>query len=221
MINKPNPIPPMPIDMSFYENLRDHCETGDIILCSGDGPVSNVIKFGDRVKGEKIWKWSHVGMVVKSHDLNVVLMYQSTTLSKVKDYIDHKPKNGVQVNQLSDVIASYKGDIAIRRWQDWARTKDDLIGLNSVRNEYRNRPYEKSKLELLRALYDGPCGENMPDASSLFCSELVSYALEGMGMELEQSPNEYTPNDYARLLGMCHKDHGFVNLGPIEYLKRG
>jgi hypothetical protein len=69
-----------------------------------------------------------------------------------------------------------------------------------------NRPYEKDKLELIKAAYDGPLGHNEEDLSSLFCSELVAEAYQKMGL-LREPPkglpsNEYTPKDFSEKKGL-------------------
>ena len=196
--------------MCMYSDKRDQLDTGDILLYSGTGPFSKLIKFGT------MSKWSHVGMVVKSHELGVVLVYQSTTIDKVKDYIDGELKNGVQINLLSDSLKHYKGDVAVRRLQDYERTPEVLKALNVLRDEFKNRPYEEDKMELIRAAYDGCFGENAPDVSTLFCSELVAECLKVMGGgDCTIPSNEFTPEDFAKI-----KEFGGIKIGDIEYLKK-
>jgi len=195
--------------MCKYNDNRDNLDTGDIVLYSGSGPFSRLIQFGC------MSKWSHVGMVVRSNELGVVLVYQSTTIDKVKDYLDGELKNGVQINQLSESIATYSGDVAVRRLQDYERTPEVLQALNSLRIEYRDRPYEADKMELIKAAYDGAFGKNIPDVSTLFCSELVAECLKVMGGHDCAIPsNEFTPEDFAKI-----KEFGGIKIGDIEYLK--
>ena len=181
--------------MTRYEDIRDCLDTGDIVLFSGTGPVSTGIKVGTQSP------WSHVGMVVRVDDPTLVLVYQSTTLSKVKDYIDNMPKQGVQINVLSQCVASYSGRIALRRLEV-VRSPAMREVLNDFREDMKGRPYETSKLELLRSAYDGPFGSNCEDLSSLFCSELVAEAYQRMGLLLSEEhggkhSNEFTPKDFS------------------------
>ena len=66
------------------------------------------------------------------------------------------------------------------------------------REGVRNRPYEKSEIELIKSAYDGPWGHNEEDLSSLFCSELVAEAYQRVGLLSNKKPsNEYTPKDFT------------------------
>ena len=62
-----------------YGNIRPTLETGDIVLFSGKGGISTGIKWITNSK------WSHVGMVLKLTQFDAVLIWESTTLSDIKD----------------------------------------------------------------------------------------------------------------------------------------
>ena len=84
------------------------------------------------------------------------------------------------------------------RHLDTPRTAAFLKKLAEFRAEVRNRPYEKDQLELIKAAYDGPWGNNQPDLSSIFCSELVAEAYQRLGLLSRKIPaNEFTPADWA------------------------
>jgi len=175
--------------MNTYEDIRGNFDTGDILLYSGNGPISTTIKAFTRSF------WSHVGMVVRT-DSDILLVYQSTTLTKVQDYIDGVGKRGVQVNLLSESVSGYNGKVAVRHLLG-ERTKSMFDNLASFRAEMKNKPYEESERELIRSAYDGPGGHNTEDLSSLFCSELVAEAYQRMGLLSEsKSSNEYVPADF-------------------------
>jgi hypothetical protein len=198
---------------SYTDKLRDSLDTGDILLYSGTGPFSRLIQAGT------LSKWSHCAMVVRASDVDLLLVYQSTTIDKVKDWTDGELKNGVQINLLSESLKYYKGDVAVRRLVDFERTPEALARLNKLRQEFKNRPYEESKLELVKAAYDGAFGENTPDVSSLFCSELVAECLKALSGSVfgTNNSNEYTPEDFAN--DDCFGDTG-IEFGAIEYLKK-
>ena len=93
-----------------------------------------------------------------------------------------------------------------------------LETLSSFRQEMKHRSFEKSKLEIIKAVYDGPFGKNETDLSSLFCSELIAEAYQRMGLLDSSLPsNEFTPKDFSEkgslklLLG--------ASLGHEIYLK--
>lgn len=183
-----------------YEDIREILKTGDIVLFSGKGGISHGIKLVTNSK------WSHVGMVLRLPDSKAAFLWESTTLSNLKDAIDGKAKRGVQLVLLSDRLQKYDGEAAIRRLQNYEVEINEYKNLMELREKLRNRPYEKDKLELIKAAYDGPLGHNEEDLSSLFCSELVAEAYQEVGL-LQKPPsglpsNEFTPKDFAEKRGL-------------------
>ncbi len=180
-----------------YDKARKTLQTGDIVLFSGKGMVS------EGIKRFTFSKWSHVGMVIYSKEFETVLLWESTTLSNIKDIDSGEHRKGVQIVPLSQRIASYNGEIAIRKL-DVERTDEMKKKLIKLRNDVRGRPYEKDEIQLIKSAYDGPFGRNTEDLSSLFCSELVAEAYQAMGLLEEvtkrngsKPSNEYTPADFS------------------------
>jgi hypothetical protein len=182
--------------MVAYKDSRDQINTGDIILFSGKGHISAGIKwFTDS-------KWSHVGMALRLPEWDAVLLWESTTLSDVKDIESGKELKGVQLVPLSERLKKYKGEATIR-FLTVDRTPAMLSSLSLLRAEVKNRPYEQKIIELIKSAYDGPFGKNVEDLSSLFCSELVAEAYQRMGLLNEDRPaNEYTPKDFSDTGGL-------------------
>jgi hypothetical protein len=177
--------------MNAYENLRPNLKTGDVVLFSGKGGISTGIKWLTNSK------WSHVGMVLRLPEWDAVMLWESTTLNDIADVESGKERKGVQIVPLSERVKKYKGEVSIR-FLDIERSPEMLKELSLLRAEIKGRPYEKDKIELIKAAYDGPFGANEEDLSSLFCSEMVAEAYQRMGLlsEKKQS-NEYTPKDFA------------------------
>lgn len=181
-----------------YQDIRNQLKTGDIILFSGKGGISYGIKFFT------LSKWSHVGMVYKIEDpldaKGSVFCWESTLLTDLNDADTGKLTMGVQRIELSERLercfaSGY--EISIRPLSN-PLTDDMVRALNDFRHEVSGRPYEKDKIELLNAAYDGLFGENKEDLSSLFCSELVAEAYQRMKLLTEKTPsNEYTPKDFS------------------------
>lgn len=177
--------------MEAYENIRTKLKTGDIVLFSGKGGVSTGIKW---FTGSK---WSHVGMALRLPEWEIVLLWESTTLNDIADIESGKEKKGVQLVPLSQRISTYSGEVSIRLL-DVERTSDMMKDLSVLRAEIKGRPYEKDKIELVKAAYDGPFGANTEDLSSLFCSEMVAEAYQRMGLLGDKPPsNEYIPKDFS------------------------
>ncbi len=184
-----------------YEDYRKMLHTGDIVLFSGTGAVSEVIK---RASDSP---WTHIGRVIQDGTFGQVLLWESTSLSPVKDINDNRVKVGVQTVSLSTRIALYEGVVGIRRLSNFPMNADRLSTLIHLRRKFRNRPYEKDMLEMAAAAIDSDWPiikglvTNTTDLSSIFCSEL-SAELD-MGWLLlpssagDEPSNEYTPGDYG------------------------
>lgn len=183
--------------MLSYAEIRSQLNTGDLVLFSCK---NNFFSLAIQLITNS--KWSHVGMVVKDPRQDVVYLWESTTLSDIKDIVDNKFKKGVQLVLLSERLANYQGIVAIRQLQGINLTNDTqaMQELTRLRQELKDRPYEQHKLELLNATIDtfGDLFKNEKDLSSIFCSELVAEAYQRMGLlDLSEPSNEYTPKDFS------------------------
>ncbi len=205
--------------MSKYEEIRGQLQTADIVLFSGKSRMSAGIKWAT------LSEWSHVGLIVYMPPgtgplADTVLLWESTTFDDLKDALDGVAKCGVQMVLLSDRIQTYPGSVAIRQLSVH-RDPAMLDALSAVRHKLRNRPFEQSRLEMVRAALDGPF-DRLPsreDLSSLFCSELVAEAYQAMGLLPEHGEgkpsDEYTPQDFAGDLPLLRG----ATLGPIVRIK--
>ena len=176
--------------MPTYENVRGDLRTGDIILFSGKGGISHAIKLTTNSK------WSHVGMVLRLPESQAAFLWESTTLTNLKDAIDGRVKRGVQLVLLSDRVRTYDGEVSVRHLRGHTVDNQNYLNLMQFRQEVRGRAYEQDKLELIRAAYDGPFGHNQEDLSSLFCSELVAEAYQRLGL-LQQPPQGLPSNVFG------------------------
>lgn len=181
----------MTIVTKRYDSTRPSLKTGDIILFSGKGAFSAGIKWFTNSQ------WSHVGMVLNLPEYDSVMLWESTTLSNIKDAETGVQHRGVQLVYLSDRVRQYNGDIRYRKLK--ANITPKMINdLMQFRKSVRGRAYEENKLELLKSAYDGWFGDNQKDLSSLFCSELVAESYYAMGLMKQPPPsNEYTPADWS------------------------
>jgi hypothetical protein len=179
------------MEMHSYMDIRDRIDTGDLVLFSGKGGVSAGIKWFTRSS------WSHVGMALRLPEWDMVLLWESTVINNVKDVEEGRVLQGVQLTPLSERLARYDGDVAIRHLEV-ERTPAMASALRQLREQFRGRPYEGKHIELLKSAYDGPFGRNHEDLSSLFCSEMVAEAYQAMDL-LPPRPasNEYTPRDFS------------------------
>lgn len=179
--------------LSNYDEIRHLVKTGDIVLFSGSGFVSRLIKFATRSK------WSHVGIIYRPDPDGTVFIYESTTLSPIKNKKGSYTR-GVQTVDFRSRLRTYKGSVAIRLLES-DLTNEQLLGMEAVRDEMRNKPYERSRAELAKSILGKWGIYQKADSSSQFCSELVAYCLQGMKvLTKNRSANSYTPADLARTI---------------------
>ena len=180
-----------------YKKIRDMLNTGDIVLFSGKGRISAGIKWASKSK------WSHIGMIVNLPEYDFCCVWESTTLSDIKDLDTKKPNKGVQLVPLSARVNNYDGEIAVRQLDNVKLSKRNIKALMKFRKEIAGRPYEEDNIELIKSAYDGPFGQNSEDLSSLFCSEQVGEAYQRLRLLDESKPsNEYTPADFGEDRGL-------------------
>lgn len=175
-----------------YADIRNDLKTGDIVLFSGTGFISAGIKMASKSI------WSHVGMVLDLPEYNFKALWESTTLSKIKNLGTGTHMKGVQLVPLSERFKTYDGKAAVRHLKGVHLDPEKIQDLMEFRKEIAGRPYEEDKLELIKSAYDGIFGGNTEDLSSLFCSEMVAEAYQRMNLLSEDLPsNEYTPADFS------------------------
>lgn len=185
--------------MKKYEQYRSSMKTGDVIAFSGKGRVSQIIKW--KTQSE----FSHVGIIMGS-DMGggigqTVLLIESTTLGNLPDSKTGEIIKGVQMHFLSKRLGSYNGDA----W--WIPLKKELEPHQAYNMQkwLRQKHGGRIKYDALQAIGAGadlfdwiPGIANEPDFSSLFCSELVTRALQIAGVvDDEINASEQTPADVA------------------------
>jgi hypothetical protein len=175
-----------------FEELRATLDCGDVLLFAGESRFSRGIKLLTRSH------WSHSALVARAHADGPPLLWEATLDTDLADVVTHELASGVNLYDLEHWIRHYGGETVIRPLHV-ERTGAMRAALLAFYQEARGRPYERNRLELFRAVYDGPLGRNRKeDDTSFFCSELVAEAYQRMGLLPEKPPaNEYTPHDFS------------------------
>lgn len=161
---------------------------GDIILFSGQGVISNLIKIGT-------WsKWSHVGIMISKG-----LVAESTTLSNIKDWIKNENVEGVQIVPLEDRLKSYEGKVSLRRLKRPMESLDVCAMIDEF-NKQHLKPYEKNTWELLKSGIDWLPSTN-DNLDSVFCSELVALLMDKgkIYRDPEKKYNDYSPDNISKV----------------------
>jgi len=178
-----------------YGTARPALKTGDIVLFSGKGGVSASVKW------VTLSRWSHVGMVVVLPEYDFVCLWESTASAVLADVESVEVHMGVQLVPLSQRVKQHDGEIALRSLNGVSLGAVEMQRLMALRKQLARCPYEKSRLELMAAAWDGPFGNNKEDLSSLFCSELVAEAYQHLGLlhagRKGKPSNEYVPADFS------------------------
>lgn len=188
----------------YYSEIRNELKTGDIVLFAGKSALSDVIRYST------LSKWSHCGLIVKLPEYDFLSLWESTPVADMIDLDSCRRTKGVQLVPLSERVKHYSGGISVRLLQGNELPNDAVARLMALRYRLRNIPYEDSKMELLKAVYDGPLGDNDEDLSSIFCSELLAEAYQCLGLLSSAVPsNEYTPADFSALR-LSHLENGFT-----------
>ena len=174
--------------MIKYEDIRPEIKTGDVIAFSGNGLTSSVIKLVTRSD------ISHVGIVLSKAEDGRIYIIESTSLLTTPDAVTGELHKGVQIQYLSDRIRDYDGEVYHVPLIKNLKNPNDMIAWLIQKHE-EQIPYDTmqaigSALDIFIRLH------NEEDFSSLFCSELITKALQ-LGGVVPKSINasEMHPED--------------------------
>ena len=182
-----------------YQQYRTEMKTGDVIAFSGKGQFSDLIK----------WKTksniSHVGMVLDTNmSMGIgrsVMLIESTTLINSPDAVTKSMRKGVQMQWLSSRLHSYDGEAYWHPLLDPIPREKRLVMQHWLRSTHKNQiPYDT--VQAMGAgmdFFDSLGFANETDLSKLFCSELVTKALQIAGViDGGINPSEQTPADVLK-----------------------
>ncbi|MEZ5300923.1 MAG: hypothetical protein R3F11_09765 [Verrucomicrobiales bacterium] len=180
--------------LARYREIRPQLRTGDIALFS-----SRTSFFSKVIRWATGSRWSHVGMVVHISEWDVTLLWESNTSNKFSDVSDGIGKCGVQLLVLSEVLREYDGTIAFRHLDVSDDVRSGFVPkLRELREEVRNRPYEKDFFSLASVPFQFLYRWKKKDLASLFCSELVAEAYLRMGLITEaRASSAFAPGDFG------------------------
>jgi hypothetical protein len=183
-----------------YDRIAALLKTGDVILFSGEGALSWIVKLAT------LSEWSHIGMVIKCKEItegikdpdlkdpNDLYLWHSTfpVEEKVIDVLTGEPKEGVQLSPLKQYLEAYKGLVVVRRISI-TNIKCSDIGywiLSESKKQYE-RNFEELISASCRFGYKG-------NIDYYFCSELYIETLVQWGViERKRPSNQYTPDDFS------------------------
>jgi hypothetical protein len=165
-----------------YRDIRSSLDTLDVVLCSGSGFLSSIIKISG--------PWSHVLQAYRIPEHDMLLGWESTQMDGA---------SGVRLVDLRGVIRRYLdqgGRVAVRQITG-GRSQEFYTRLRDFRHRVEGTPYPESKLEVARAYLDKFGWANDDDLSEIFCSELSFETFEAVGWVLPGTGARRTPTDFS------------------------
>lgn len=203
-----------------YSEIKNSLNTGDLVLFSGSGFYSNVVKFST------CSNWSHIGVIIRCRHRNnsegkkstLYLLHSSLQVMKYPciDIISGQEKSGPQLNRLIDVIRTYDCPIYIKKLTRYDPQTNEIIkkvidpcdqlscinqkNINEWIESVSNGTYESDLSELIRSVIKSPfCYNTQSSKLGEFCSELVAeYYLETGLLNTSISANKFTPQDFDK-----------------------
>jgi cell wall-associated NlpC family hydrolase len=154
-------------------------QTGDLILFSGRGFLSSVIRWGTHSD------FSHCGLVLRDptfiHPSLKGLFLWESGYEQTPDVEDNKNKLGVQVTPLHEKLANYKGSVyscALHHPEKSTAYIDKLLG--RIHKEVHNRPYDTNPVDWFEAFIHKDLDPQK--TNRFFCSAFVSFVYTECGL---------------------------------------
>lgn len=174
-----------------FDRLAPTLDSGDVVLFGGESRFCRTLK---RLQG---CRWSHAALVARPHAGGPLLLWEATVQTDLPDVVTREARPGVGLYDLRDWLVHYAAEVAVRRLHV-PRTPDMRAALLAFYLEVRGRPYERSRLQMIRSMFRTFLTNREPDLTTLFCSELVAEALMRMGVLAARPPsNAYAPKDFS------------------------
>ncbi|RKU32138.1 hypothetical protein C6495_11480 [Candidatus Poribacteria bacterium] len=188
----------MPVIRENYREIRNRMQPGDVIAFSGNGNLSEVIRWATRSQV------SHVGVVLQSK-LLIEDTPQEGFFNQIIESTSLNGFSGVTITRLSDRVNAYDGDMWWLPLSEESRENLNLQRFFDFLIHHDRRPYDAPQaiLSVLDTLDGIPLlgratTQNVEDFSQFFCSELVAAALEAGGVIETINAAEVTPIDMCR-----------------------
>jgi len=192
-----------------YQKLRQEIRSGDILLCSGDGPFSGLIQHATASV------WSHVAFVLRLDVIHRIMILESVE------------NIGVRTVTLSSYVSDYNatgrgypGRLMIARHEDLRQ--ENINRLSTFATGLLGYPYNREEIiRIAMRIGLGTVGihPNGPDPAprkEFICSEYVHLCMQSIGVHIDYDPLGFiAPADFAR----CQKIKPIGFIDPKEVQK--
>ncbi len=184
-----------------WQALAPTLKTGDIVLVHGDSHFQEVIS---RLTGSS---FIHCAMVVLSKDIGVkdqsspILLWESTPYAITNDEELHKPKAGPTLvdaeKRINDELAKGIFTAYIFRRLKNELEPENFKGLISAIKKIHPDKFPTDLLFFIKGIL-GRLFHLEVNKTAFFCSELVGYTYQQMGLLSKEHPADfYEPKDFS------------------------
>ena len=189
--------------MNKFEDIKDNLKSGDMILCSGNYPVSKIIR---EVTNSE---YSHVGILYKEHlkTTNVFWIYESVETYGVRrdrfkqKYLRSYKHDGNGMNR-------YDGRIDIARHSEYSKLNcNDICRLFLKANESLGCFYNNEEIfDIAKRIMLNRHSGHPVDHGKYICSEYVYFCFKAAGIDLYYddrgfiSPNNILEDENVELI---------------------
>lgn len=186
------------MDKKPYSELKAELQTGDLILFSGQYPIS---KFVQKLEHSM---WSHVAMVVRLPEWEEPLLWESTALTNLEDVLVHDHLTGPKLVDLKQRLETYGSDVtpyvppryAVRPLK-LERTDDMIAALHALFTELHGIP-NPGQWKMIWEVIEGRFLHIRSKLDNYTCSELVAESFIKMGLlDPNAVINGFMPRDFS------------------------
>lgn len=169
----------------------DELQTGDLVLFSGRTFSARLVQI---FTGSY---WSHVGIVVRLPEHgDVPLLWEATRASKLADIHKGSTFDGVQLVSLAEKVASYPGEVVVRRLVGAETAKRRYRRIKPLVRQWEALPYSNFVFKQLRAWWRGH--EAAAWQRGGFCSEFVAEVYKHLHLlPADKRSMDYVPRDFS------------------------
>lgn len=174
-----------------YADLRHQVRSGDILLCAGSSPLSNMIKKATASR------WSHVAFILRLDAIDRILVLESVESIGVRAVALSS-----YVNDYNGTGRGYEGEVLLARHADVKQA--NIVNLSKAAIDLLGYPYDTQEVLRIAARISMKTigisrSEHGAPAREFICSEYAYICFKSIGVEIDYNPLGFiSPEDFAR-----------------------
>lgn len=205
------------LPLKRYHQLRQEIKSGDILLCSGNAPFSNMIKSATHSI------WSHVAFILRLDAIDRIMVLESVE------------SIGVRVIPLSNYIWDYNGTrkgypgrLMLARHRDVL--PNNIVNLSKTATDLLGYPYHTEEIVRIAAKISmnlvgiNHLTPDAPPTREFICSEYAYICFQSIGAEIDYNALGFiSPADFARCSRVTAlsfiQTESLTNQNPVEKME--